>query len=104
MTAVTAFGHKNFCAQIHFFQLLFFYWQKHLEMKIPIKNGTFLIKNKLEFKGEHDTFLKKLLTYFECNNIWSDENVTFIYPITTLLWKINYYLSRLRQALTLMPL
>ena len=54
-------------------------------MKISINNGTFLIKNKLEFKGEHDTFLKKLLTYFECNNIWSDENVTFIYPITTLL-------------------
>ena len=91
MTAVTAFGHKNFCAQIHFFQLLFYYWQKHLEMKISIKNDTFLIKNKLEFKGEHNKFLKKLLTYFECNNIWSND---FFSIIKLVFWgKRDFYLS-----------
>ena len=55
-------------------------------------------------------FSPSMLTCFLCNIIWSEnflfchktcffeENVSFIYSIITLFWKIAFYLSRLNRA------
>ena len=91
-------------------QIIFFLWR--------IKCTLFIwrIRTDKRFQRRTLEILKKLLTYFLCSIIWSEnflsenflfyseKNASFIYSIITLFSKIGYYLSSLSQKLKLTSL